>query len=71
MHGIGPQTARKLYSLGLRSLEELDKYYEVTPGILDDETLALHDGDVQRNEDTLAEISIRVSLALRHELSQT
>uniref|UniRef100_A0A0W0FVE5 DNA polymerase n=1 Tax=Moniliophthora roreri TaxID=221103 RepID=A0A0W0FVE5_MONRR len=29
IHGIGPATARKLYSMNLRTLEDLDAYYDV------------------------------------------
>jgi DNA polymerase mu len=32
VHGIGPVTARKLYDHGLRSLRDLEAYYEVDTG---------------------------------------
>ncbi|KAH9976171.1 hypothetical protein BGW80DRAFT_1436174 [Lactifluus volemus] len=32
IHGIGPVTARKLYGLGLRTLRDLEAYYEVDTG---------------------------------------
>ncbi|KAF8548993.1 Nucleotidyltransferase [Imleria badia] len=68
IHGIGPHTARHLYLLGLRSIEDLEKYYEVTPGITHEGT-ASHLEPGTGNEIGV-EKSIKVSLALRHDLSQ-
>ncbi|KAL4079258.1 hypothetical protein J3A83DRAFT_4356177 [Scleroderma citrinum] len=69
IHGIGPHSARKLYSLGLRTLEELERYYEVVPGVTTEETLSHVGADTPHTEET-EEISIKVALALRHDLSQ-
>lgn len=68
IHGIGPHTARHLYSLGLRTIEDLEKYYEVTPG-------TTHEGIQSHlrasHEEIGVEKSIQVSLTLRHDFSQT
>ncbi|KAF8435028.1 DNA polymerase mu [Boletus edulis BED1] len=66
IHGIGPHTARHLYTLGLRSIEDLEKYYEVT---------ITHEGtssqfEVGTSNEIGVDKSIRVSLALRHDFSQ-
>ncbi|KAG1824339.1 uncharacterized protein BJ212DRAFT_1423397 [Suillus subaureus] len=71
IHGIGPYTARRLYGLGLRTLEELERYYEVKPGVSDEETMSLLDADASANTEAAAEQSIKIGLALRHDLSQT
>ncbi|KAG2043799.1 hypothetical protein BDR03DRAFT_989452 [Suillus americanus] len=68
VHGIGPHTARRLYDLGLRTLEELERYYEVKPGVSDEETL---DAEASANTEAAVEQSIKTGLALRHDLSQT
>lgn len=67
IHGIGPHTARHLYSLGLRSIEDLQKYYEVTPGITDEGAVHLEPGT---SKEIGVEKSIKVSLALQHDFSQ-
>lgn len=71
IHGIGPHTAQKLYSLGLRTVEELERYYEVVPGVAAEETLSHFEAGVTRSEEATEEITIKVALALRHDLSQT
>ena len=37
VYGIGPNTARRLYALGLRTLEDLEAYYGVDPSEVRDE----------------------------------
>ncbi|KAG1781945.1 hypothetical protein EV702DRAFT_1068193 [Suillus placidus] len=71
IHGIGPHTARRLYDLGLRTLEELERYYEVKPGVTDEETMSLLDAEASANTEAAVEQSIKIGLALRHDLSQT
>ncbi|KAF9243165.1 hypothetical protein BU15DRAFT_86558 [Melanogaster broomeanus] len=70
IHGIGPHTARRLYSLGLRTIEELERYYEVMPGVTDEETLSLLESSSTKNE-AIPEKDIKIALALRHDLNQT
>ena len=38
VYGIGPNTARRLYALGLRTLDDLEAYYDVDPSEIKDET---------------------------------
>lgn len=71
IHGIGPHTARRLYDLGLRTLEELERYYEVNPGVSDEETMSLLDAEASANTVAAVETSIKIGLALRHDLNQT
>ncbi|KAG1760599.1 hypothetical protein EDD22DRAFT_72295 [Suillus occidentalis] len=71
IHGIGPYTARRLYDLGLRTLEELERYYEVKPGVSDEETMSLLDAEASANTEAAVELSIKIGLALRHDLNQT
>ncbi|KAG1794399.1 uncharacterized protein HD556DRAFT_1431996 [Suillus plorans] len=71
IHGIGPHTARRLYDLGLRTLEELERYYEVKPGVSDEETMPLLDAEASANIEAAGEQSIKIGLALRHDLGQT
>ncbi|KAG1746475.1 hypothetical protein EDB19DRAFT_1689817 [Suillus lakei] len=71
IHGIGPYTARRLYDLGLRTLEELERYYEVIPGVSDEETMSLLDAEASATTEAAVEQSIKIGLALRHDLSQT
>ncbi|KAG1739124.1 uncharacterized protein EDB91DRAFT_1135971 [Suillus paluster] len=71
IHGIGPHSARRLYDLGLRTLEELERYYEVIPGLSDEETMSLLEAESSANTEAAVEKSIKIGLALRHDLSQT
>ncbi|OJA18854.1 hypothetical protein AZE42_05230 [Rhizopogon vesiculosus] len=69
IYGIGPHTARRLYDLGLRTLEELEQYYEVIPGVSDEETISLLEEST--NTEAAVEKTIKIGLALRHDLSHT
>ncbi|KAG2159155.1 uncharacterized protein EDB93DRAFT_1237870 [Suillus bovinus] len=71
IYGIGPQTARRIYDLGLRTLEELERYYEVQPGVSNEETMSLLDAEASTTTKAEVEQPIRIGLALRHDLSQT
>ena len=59
VYGIGPTTARILYDRGLRSLRDLEAYYEVDTGLT----------PVENNESP--DMNIRVALGLRAELMLT
>ena len=59
IHGIGPTTARTLYDRGLRSLRDLEAYYEVDTG----STTA------ENSEST--DMNIRIALGLRGDLMRT
>jgi DNA polymerase mu len=59
VYGIGPTTARTLFGRGLRSLRDLEAYYEVDTGIT----------PVENSES--ADMNIRIALGLREELMLT
>jgi DNA polymerase mu len=56
VYGIGPVTARKLYDRGLRSLRDLEAYYEVDSGLT----------PAEDSEST--DMDIRIALGLRDDL---
>jgi Fingers domain of DNA polymerase lambda len=62
IYGVGPVTAKILYSEGLRTLEDLKSYYKVPADL----KATTHQ---KRNETFLAESWIDVSLALKEDLS--
>ncbi|KAF9268570.1 Nucleotidyltransferase [Marasmius fiardii PR-910] len=72
IYGIGPSTARNLYSMNFRTLNDLDRYYGVNPDpeASTEEKLATvpHPHDRKLN---LPQVTILVSLALRHDLAET
>lgn len=55
IYGIGPHTARQLYALGLSSLEQLERYYDVE-GAWDDD-----DNAAQEEEEGDPELSTRIA----------
>jgi DNA polymerase IV len=59
IHGIGPVTARRLYGLGLRTLRDLEAYYEVDTSFTPAEN---RDG---------TEMDIRIALGLHDDLIMT
>lgn len=59
VYGIGPVTARELYDRGLRSLRDLEAYYEVDAGF------------VPVKDSASADMNIRVALALLDDLNHT
>jgi Fingers domain of DNA polymerase lambda len=61
IYGIGPATARTLYDRGLRSLRDLEAYYEVDTASTPAENL--------NSEST--DMNIRIALELRGELMRT
>ncbi|KAJ4483506.1 DNA polymerase mu [Lentinula aciculospora] len=70
IYGVGPVTARKLYSSGLRTINDLEKHYEVSPQTNDDIANNLSQGYRLVSSTTgLPQLSIKVGLALREELS--
>jgi len=77
IYGIGPSTARQLYSLGLRTIQDLERYYEVEQGTEESEKVKMvieqlvHLEDDDGTQDGMIEMSIRVALALRHDFSAT
>jgi hypothetical protein len=68
IYGIGPTKARELYSRGLRTFRDLEKYYDV-PESADDITVLDPDSHIPRGK--LPELTIKVGLSLRHEFEKT
>ncbi|KAJ3877929.1 DNA polymerase mu [Lentinula edodes] len=64
VYGIGPATARNLYSLGLRTIKDLENHYKVSPQSGDDIAKSLNVDFTKR----LPQLSIKVGLALREDL---
>lgn len=69
IYGIGPQTARKLYALNLRTLDDLEVYFGVEPeedeGVVEIEHRERYDRD---REAGLGETWIKIALGLRKDL---
>ncbi|KAI0263865.1 hypothetical protein BC834DRAFT_885948 [Gloeopeniophorella convolvens] len=65
IYGIGPVTARNLYARGLRSLRDLEAFYEV------DAPEAPVVQQQHEKDDTSTEMDVRVALRLRDDLVQT
>ena len=61
IYGIGPTTARTLYDRGLRSLRDLEAYYEVDIG---------SESTPAENSES-ADMNIRIALELRADLMRT
>src|SRR5258708_38330084 len=59
IHGIGPATARTLYDRGLRSLRDLEAYYEVDTG------------SIPAENSGSADMNIQIALGLRNDLMRT
>lgn len=57
IYGIGPTTSRQLFDLGLRTLRDLEAYYEV-----DTSTPVEHSGS--------ADMDVRIALGLRDDFKQ-
>lgn len=71
IYGIGPNTARRLYALGLRSIEDLEVYYGVEPEETEESQLVEleHKETFGKQSDTgLGETWIKIALGLRTDL---
>ncbi|KAF5380505.1 hypothetical protein D9615_004682 [Tricholomella constricta] len=74
VHGIGATTARNLYSIGLRTLEDMERYYDVP--VADDGTLKLEEEEVIYTPNgkriprqaRLPDLSTKAALVLRNDL---
>jgi hypothetical protein len=75
IYGIGPKTARLLYSLGLRTAQDLERYYEVGGGVEHNDKIKRATQDAidflgERGDDGLSTVSIQVALTLRHDFDE-
>ena len=71
IYGIGPHTARRLFGLGLRSIEDLEIYYGVEPEEDDEFQLVELDHRERFGKDAdagLGETWVRIALGLRKDL---
>ena len=71
VYGIGPQTARRLYALGLRTVENLEAYYGVYPEEEEDAEFVEIEHRENFSEDReagLDEAWIKIALGLRRDL---
>lgn len=71
IYGIGPNTARRLYALGLRSIEDLEIYYGVEPEETHEEELVElehREGFGGKFDTGLGETWIKIALGLRKDL---
>ena len=69
VYGIGPSNARKLYDLGLCTIEDLERYYDVLPGAeLFEVGASLKTPTGKLPNDKIPPVPIPVALALRKEL---
>ncbi|KAI0079811.1 Nucleotidyltransferase [Panus rudis PR-1116 ss-1] len=85
IYGIGPNTARRLYNLNLRKLEELEIYYGVDPTEEESQLVEIQGDDASSSrwtragergndaqktrDDSYGESWIKTALALRHDLA--
>lgn len=66
VYGIGPTNARKLYDLGLRTIDDLERYYEAHEGELN---LGL-DGIDAETETQRQDMTIKAALRLREDMME-
>ncbi|KAF9071631.1 hypothetical protein BDP27DRAFT_1218834 [Rhodocollybia butyracea] len=68
VYGIGPSTARALYSSGLRTIKDLERHYGVTSRTNDSNDNASLEHLDRSTKTGLPDLSIKVGLELREEL---
>lgn len=71
IHGVGPVTARKLWELGLRTIEDMERYYDVKrdDDSTIDEPIYTPNGVLVPRKSKIPEISIKVGLFLREDFA--
>lgn len=70
VYGIGPTTARRLYALGLRTLDDLEVYYGVDPTEKESELVEIEHREAYGKDAAvgLGETWIKIALGLREDL---
>ncbi|KAI0343503.1 Nucleotidyltransferase [Trametopsis cervina] len=72
VYGIGPSNARRLYALGVRTVEDLEVYYGVEPEEAESQLVELEhksgEGFGQKFDTGLGETWIKIALGLRKDL---
>ncbi|KAF8346009.1 hypothetical protein F5887DRAFT_964521 [Amanita rubescens] len=71
IHGVGPVTARNLWDLGLRTIEDMERYYDVKrdDGSAIDEPIYTPNGVLVQRKSKIPEITIKVGLLLREDFA--
>ncbi|KAG5726747.1 DNA-directed DNA/RNA polymerase mu [Termitomyces sp. T112] len=75
IHGVGSTTARHLYSIGLRTVEDMEQYYDVpiaddgVPLLPNNEPKYTPNGKRIPTNDTIPDLDIKAALVLRHEFA--
>lgn len=69
IYGIGPHTARKLYSQGFRTIEDLEQHYGRADRGKGTE-LVDEDNNEGQTEENITERSIKVSLTLKEDFAE-
>ncbi|EKM53596.1 uncharacterized protein PHACADRAFT_176005 [Phanerochaete carnosa HHB-10118-sp] len=69
IYGIGPSTARRLYALGLRTVDDLEVYFGVEPEEEESQLVELehHERFGRASESGLGETWIKIALGLRND----
>ncbi|KAF9464977.1 hypothetical protein BDZ94DRAFT_1215253 [Collybia nuda] len=65
VHGVGPSTARHLFDTGLRTTEDMERYYNIPKGYPDYEEISDPGGKQESGPGGLPELTTRVALSLR------
>lgn len=74
IYGIGPVNARRLYDLGLRTIEDLERYYDVPSGSTveslqaDSVQFTPNGVRIPKSKTSPPDMSIKIALVLREEL---
>ncbi|KAG6857179.1 hypothetical protein H0H87_008244 [Tephrocybe sp. NHM501043] len=75
IHNVGATTARHLYSIGLRSIEDMERYYDVPmaddsiPLLIENEPIYTPNGKRVPLSLEALDFDIKAALALRHDLA--
>ena len=75
IHGVGSSTARHLYSIGLRTVEDMERYYDVpitedgTSVLSEDEPIYTPNGKRVPMNDRIPDLDVKTALVLRHEFA--
>ena len=70
VYGIGPSTARRLYALGLRTIDDLEAYYGVEPEEPESQLVELQHKEKYGKDanEGLGETWVKIALGFRKDL---
>ncbi|KAG6885387.1 hypothetical protein C0993_002350 [Termitomyces sp. T159_Od127] len=75
IHGVGSATARQLYSIGIRTIQDMEQYYDVpiaddgTPVLPEDQIIYTPNGQRVPTSNKIPDLDIKVALVLRHDFA--